>query len=229
MGYITSCGRFALRYALVWFGTSRFCPHPSELLHWHWWNLSIESVAVKQPWRLWANGSHKFTGNYNKTSKYSDYIFITKQSKTKLCAYFMGCNVFLFPTLAIWTHQVSSVLEPSWPLCFRTYSKRQPCGINCVISITCVDIHMTRMRMQWGWLTDAMMRASSSISLVWLVELSWSSLMATGILTPSPSGAQNPWSENKGWYMGKKECWDALWHKWWDEWWNEWWDKWWRE
>ena len=36
-------------------GSSKFIPHPSELLHWNWDNYTTAPVPAKQPWRTWAN------------------------------------------------------------------------------------------------------------------------------------------------------------------------------
>ena len=60
-------------------------PYPSGLLHWHCGNLTIAPVPVKQPWRIWINTSCEFILN--------DSITTTKQSTTKLCAYFLGYTV----------------------------------------------------------------------------------------------------------------------------------------
>ena len=60
-------------------------PYPSGLLHWHFGNLTIASVPAKQPWWIWINTSCEFIMN--------DCITTTKQSTTKLCAYFLGYTV----------------------------------------------------------------------------------------------------------------------------------------
>ena len=70
-------------YALLWFGDSPFYPYPSGLLHWHWGNLMIAPVPVKQPWKIWVNRSHESIRsswyNHNKT-KHSktqqNYVYI---------------------------------------------------------------------------------------------------------------------------------------------------------
>ena len=61
-------------------------PYPSGLLHWHCGNLTIAPVPAKQPWWIWINTSCEFIMN--------DYITTTKQSTTKLCAYFLGYTVY---------------------------------------------------------------------------------------------------------------------------------------
>ena len=61
-------------------------PYPSGLLHWHWGNLTIAPVPAKQPWWIWINTSCEFIMN--------DCITTTKQSTTKLCAYFLGYTVY---------------------------------------------------------------------------------------------------------------------------------------
>ena len=60
-------------------------PYPSALLHWHCGNLTIAPVPAKQPWWIWINTSCEFIMN--------DCITTTKQSTTKLCAYFLGYTV----------------------------------------------------------------------------------------------------------------------------------------
>ena len=61
-------------------------PYPSGLLHWHCGNLTIAPVPAKQPWWIWINTSCEFIMN--------DCITTTKQSTTKLCAYFLGYTVY---------------------------------------------------------------------------------------------------------------------------------------
>ena len=61
-------------------------PYPSGLLHWHCGNLTIAPVPTKQPWWIWINTSCEFIMN--------DYLTTTKQSTTKLCAYFLGYTVY---------------------------------------------------------------------------------------------------------------------------------------
>ena len=60
-------------------------PYPSGLLHWHCGNLTIAPVPAKQPWWIWINTSCEFI--------MKDCITTTKQSTTKLCAYFLGYTV----------------------------------------------------------------------------------------------------------------------------------------
>ena len=60
-------------------------PYPSGLLHWHCGKLTIAPVPAKQPWWIWINTSCEFIMN--------DCITTTKQSTTKLCAYFLGYTV----------------------------------------------------------------------------------------------------------------------------------------
>ena len=60
-------------------------PYPSGLLHWHCGNLTIVPVPAKQPWWIWINTSCEYIMN--------DCITTTKQSTTKLCAYFLGYTV----------------------------------------------------------------------------------------------------------------------------------------
>ena len=62
-------------------------PYPSGLLHWHCGNLTIAPVPAKQPWWIWINTSCEFIMN--------DCITTTKQSTTKLCAYFLGYTVYM--------------------------------------------------------------------------------------------------------------------------------------
>ena len=40
---------------LLWFGNSWSYPYPSGLLDWHWGNLVIAPVPMKQHWRIWIN------------------------------------------------------------------------------------------------------------------------------------------------------------------------------
>ena len=58
-------------------------PYPSGLHHWHCGNLTIAPVPAKQPWWIGISTSCEFIMN--------DYI--TKQSTTKPCAYFLGYTV----------------------------------------------------------------------------------------------------------------------------------------
>ena len=60
-------------------------PYPSGLLHWHCGNLTIVPVPAKQTWWIWINTSCEFIMN--------DCVTPTKQSTTKLCAYFLGYTV----------------------------------------------------------------------------------------------------------------------------------------
>ena len=66
-------------------------PYPSGLLHWHCGNLTIAPVPAKQPWWIWINTSCEFIIN--------DCITTTKQSTTKLCAYFLGYTIWAVPYL----------------------------------------------------------------------------------------------------------------------------------
>ena len=61
-------------------------PYPWGLLHWHCGNLTIAPVPAKRPWWIWINTSCEFSMN--------DCITTTKQSTTKLCAYFLGYTVY---------------------------------------------------------------------------------------------------------------------------------------
>ena len=81
------CTRFLLCCALLWFYIDWFFPYPSGLLHWHCGNLTIAPVPAKQPWWIWINTSREFIMN--------DCITTTKQSTTKLCAYFLGYTVLI--------------------------------------------------------------------------------------------------------------------------------------
>ena len=56
---------------LVWF-TWFICPYPSGLLPWHWGNLMIAPVPVKQSWKIWA-GSTITKWNNNKTQQSRNY------------------------------------------------------------------------------------------------------------------------------------------------------------
>ena len=76
-------------------------PYPSDLLHWHWGNLTIAPVPAKQPWWIWINTSCEFIMN--------DYITTTKQSTTKPCAYFLGYTV-----VAIFKRQNVYMLSRIW-------------------------------------------------------------------------------------------------------------------
>ena len=68
-------------------------PYPSGLLHWHCANLTIAPVPAKQPWWIWINTSCEFIMN--------DCITTTKQSTTKLCAYFLGYTVCVVVVLVL--------------------------------------------------------------------------------------------------------------------------------
>ena len=59
-------------------------PCPSGLLHWHCDNLTIAPVSAKQPWWILINTCEFIM---------DDCITTTKQSTTKLCAYFLGYTV----------------------------------------------------------------------------------------------------------------------------------------
>ena len=59
-----------------------FYPYPSGLLHWHWGNHTIAPVSVKQPRRIWVNGSHGSPNYY--------WYNLNQQNISKLCAYSMG-------------------------------------------------------------------------------------------------------------------------------------------
>ena len=64
------CTRFMLCCVFLSFGTGWFYLYPSGLLHWHWGNHTIAPVPVKQPWRIWINGSYKSANewrHYHKT------------------------------------------------------------------------------------------------------------------------------------------------------------------
>ena len=41
-----------------------FYPYPSGLLHWHWGNLMIAPVPVKQPWNIWEKQPHESTDKW---------------------------------------------------------------------------------------------------------------------------------------------------------------------
>ena len=73
-------------------------PYPSGLLHWHCGNLTIAPVPAKQPWWIWIKTSCKFIMN--------DCITTTKQSTTKLCAYFLRYTV-----MVLWHQQVQCWLH----------------------------------------------------------------------------------------------------------------------
>ena len=77
-------------------------PYPSGLLHWHCGNLTIAPVPAKQPWWIWINTSCEFIMN--------DCITTTKQSTTKLCAYFLGYTVSIRLSLSWWGH----IWHPFW-------------------------------------------------------------------------------------------------------------------
>ena len=79
-------------------------PYPSGLLHWHCGNVTIAPVPAKQPWWIWINTSCEFIMNH--------CITTTKQSTTKLCAYFLGYTVIsramspqvIWWDFSIWRH-----------------------------------------------------------------------------------------------------------------------------
>ena len=52
-------------YVLSLFGSGRFCPYSSGLLHWHWGNHRIAPVPVKQPWRIWVDKSDEYMGKHD--------------------------------------------------------------------------------------------------------------------------------------------------------------------
>ena len=84
-------------------------PYPSGLLHWHCGNLTIAPVPAKQPWWIWINTSCEFIMN--------DCITTTKQSTTKLCAYFLGYTVVTkvdVPTSASEKHRESNLIIKEW-------------------------------------------------------------------------------------------------------------------
>ena len=60
-------------------------PYPSRLLRWHWANHMNAQVPVKELWRTWVN--------HNANPLWTDKTTTTKQSRTKPCAYSVGCNV----------------------------------------------------------------------------------------------------------------------------------------
>ena len=49
---------FSLCCVLFGAGTFRFYRYPPGSLHWHRGNHTIAPVPVKQPWKIWVNGSH---------------------------------------------------------------------------------------------------------------------------------------------------------------------------
>ena len=79
------CTQFVTSYGLVWVSTSWFYTYPSGLVHWHWGNHTIAPVPAKQPWRLCVHKSWESIQYYSVTT--------TKQSTTKLYAYFLGYTV----------------------------------------------------------------------------------------------------------------------------------------
>ena len=89
---------------LLWFGTSWFCPYPSGLLHWHWGNLMIAPVPVKQPWRIWV------IQHVNPPS--CDAVTTTKHSTTNGCAYFMG---YMYGIALMAVANVSGLYSPVNP------------------------------------------------------------------------------------------------------------------
>ena len=91
-------------------------PYPSGLLHWHCGNLMIAPVPAKQPWWIWINTSCEFIMN--------DCITTTKQSTTKLCAYFLGYTVQEFPLPWLW--QDGLTIQTS-----VTYGKYNKKSLNC--------------------------------------------------------------------------------------------------
>ena len=77
-----------------------FYPYPSGLLHWHCGNLTIAPVPAKQPWWIWINTSCEFIMN--------DCITTTKQSTTKLCAYFLGYTVHNQSMMSLWCARIQA-------------------------------------------------------------------------------------------------------------------------
>ena len=82
-------------------------PYPPGLLHWHCGNLTIAPVPAKQPWWIWINTSCEFIMN--------DCITTTKQSTTKLCAYFLGYTIV--------TKDCYKMLHNPWQLCYYSLGK----------------------------------------------------------------------------------------------------------
>ena len=67
-------------YILLLFGTSWIYPYISALLHWHWGDLKVVPLPVKQHRNIWATVSHDFIWNsYHKHNKthYNHTMFIS--------------------------------------------------------------------------------------------------------------------------------------------------------
>ena len=77
--------RFLLCCALLWLYIDWFSHIHQAYFTGTVANLTIAPVPTKQPWWIWINTSCEFIMN--------DYITTTKQSTTKLCAYFLGYTV----------------------------------------------------------------------------------------------------------------------------------------
>ena len=102
-------------------------PYPSGLLHWHCGNLTIAPVPAKQPWWIWINTSCEFIMN--------DCITTTKQSTTKLCAYFLGytvirmdgsnsknwSSIMLYGSTHTWDRCLHEALSSSFQICFMIW------------------------------------------------------------------------------------------------------------
>ena len=131
-------------------------PYPPGLLHWHCGNLTIAPVPAKQPWWIWINTSCEFIMN--------DCITTTKQSTTKLCAYFLGYTVFCRRCSASFYWTVNMLcFECSWlgahlqgwpvaPQCHAqmTYGHLEISKINVLACITeKTDVKTGLVTMNW--------------------------------------------------------------------------------
>ena len=72
-------------FVLFLLSTGWFYPYPSRLLHWHWGNLMIAPVPVKQPWRIWINATQESNMN-NKTKSKSYWVLAVRHCQGRcLC------------------------------------------------------------------------------------------------------------------------------------------------
>ena len=62
--------------ALLWLGNGQFYPYHSGSLHWHWDNLWIVPVPVKQPWMIWVNNSSESHPQPQSTMKLYPYTWV---------------------------------------------------------------------------------------------------------------------------------------------------------
>ena len=101
-------------------------PYPSSLLHRHCGNLMIAPVPAKQPWWIWINNSCEFI--------MKDCITTTKQSTSKLCAYFLGNTITLTDLYSINQSLPNENRQNINRLCYNSWNLHANSRIYCVFT-----------------------------------------------------------------------------------------------